>query len=58
MKAKTKIRIRGDLFLGKRIPVGTPGVILRKQPGGPLYWVLLDGDRKVYTLAPAEFTIS
>ena len=58
MKEKNRIRTIADLFLGKWIPVGTPGVILQKKPGGPLYWVLLNGDRKVYTLAPAEFTIS
>jgi len=52
---KMRIKTVRDLFLGRWIPPGTPGVLLMQKPGTPYWWVLLDGDRKVYVLAPASF---
>lgn len=56
-----KVRvIDGDLYLGRRIRVGTTGrVVGRKQgvTGQHLYFVQLDGTTEVYTMASSEFEV-
>ena len=46
----------GDLFLGKWIPVGMRGTVQAKVEceGEHFYEVTFDGDKEVYSVAPAE----
>ncbi len=49
--------VGGDLYLGKRIPAGTVGVVVGRKHGDYGHLYLVEIEHEIYTLAPAEFQV-